>query len=187
MPSARRNPRVVLVASWGLLLVTLLLMRAVVSLTPLALEPWLHRQMTGFQIALYIGWLFFNAYAEGYRAFQLKFSPRVVGRAVHLGHHPRPLHVVLALFDCMRLYHASRRQLIARWGFVVALVALIIGVHQLSQPWRGIVDGGVVVGLAWGVAAIWWIFARYLLGHPAPVVTDLPQSEAAALGASLAA
>ena len=35
-------------------------------------------------------------------------------------------------------------------------------------------EGGVVVGLGWGIAAIWWIFVRALMGHPTPEPPDLP-------------
>ena len=31
---------------------------------------------------------------------------------------------------------------------------LVFVVHQLGQPWRGILDAGVVVGLTWGSAAV---------------------------------
>ena len=30
---------------------------------------------------------------------------------------------------------------------------IAVAVHQLVQPWRGILDAGVVVGLSWGLAS----------------------------------
>jgi len=30
-----------------------------------------------------------------------------------------------------------------------AIVVLVLLVHRLEQPWRGIVDAGVVTGLTW--------------------------------------
>ena len=47
-------------------------------------------------------------------------------------------------------------------------------VRQLAQPWRGIVDAGVVVGLIWGVMALiafWW---RAVAGQPPAVPHDMP-------------
>jgi len=79
-----------LIAAWGVAWVSLLLGRAIARLGPLALEPWRDDLMTDGQKALYVGWLVLNAYLEGYRGFQLRFSPRVVSRAVYLGPNPRP-------------------------------------------------------------------------------------------------
>ena len=50
--------------------------------------------------------------------------------------------------------------------------------RQVPQPYLGIIDGGVVLGLVWGVAALWWLHVRYLLGYGAPEPTDLPESVA---------
>ena len=36
----------------------------------------------------------------------------------------------------------------------IAIVILIIVFHQLDQPWRGLLDAGVVVGLSWGIVTI---------------------------------
>ncbi len=167
------------IAAWGVAWVSLLLGQAVWRLTPLALEPWTHYVMTPVQKSLYVGWLILNAYLEGYRGFQLRFCPRVVSRAVHLGRKPTPLHVVLALPFCMSLFHAHPRQLRASWVLLVALVILITAVRALPQPYRGIVDGGVVIGLVWGLLVIWWLFARYLAGLGAPAPTDLPNASTA--------
>ena len=163
-----------LIAGWGVLCVSLLLLQATVRLGRLAIEPWLDGTMSHAQIGLYVAWVVFNAYTEGYRAFQLKFGPRVVARAVYLGQTRRPLHVVLALPFCMSLFHSSRRQLASSWGTVVMIVTLVMAVRTLPQPWRGIVDGGVVVGLVWGIVVVWWIFARYLMGREVPEIEDLP-------------
>lgn len=162
------------IATWGVVSVTLLLTQALVRLLPRAIEPWRTGSMTTFQTGLYVAVVLVMAYSEGYRAFQLRFSPRVVSRAIYLGKHPKTLHVVLALFFCMSLFYSTKRQKTVSWLFVVGILTLVIMVRQLSQPWRGIVDGGVVVGLGWGIAAIWCIFVRALMGHPAPEPPDVP-------------
>ncbi len=166
-----------LVATWGIAWVSLLLGRAIWRLAPMAIEPWAQDLMTGSQKGIYLAWLVANAYLEGYRGFQLRFSPRVVSRAVYLGKNPRPLWVVLALPFCMSLFHSTRRQMTVSWTFIGALVLLIWWVRSLSQPWRGIVDGGVVLGLVWGLGVIWFLFARYLLGYEIPPPGDLPPEE----------
>ncbi|MBT8453999.1 MAG: hypothetical protein KJO40_18705 [Deltaproteobacteria bacterium] len=167
-----------LVAAWGIAWVSLLLGRAIWRLTPLALEPWTQDLMTNSQKGIYIAWLVANAYLEGYRGFQLRFSPRVVSRAVYLGQHPRPFWIVLALPFCLSLFHSTRRQMTVSWVFVIAIVLLVWWVRSLPQPWRGIVDGGVVLGLMWGLGVIWWLFLRYLLGAQIPPPGDIPLEKA---------
>mgnify|MGYP001824511860 FL=1 len=163
-----------LIAAWGIAWVSLLLGRAIWRLGPLALEPWTEDLMTNGQKAIYIAWLVANAYLEGYRGFQLRFSPRVVSRAIYLGQNPRPLWVILALPFCMSLFHSTRRQMTVSWTFIVAIVLLIWWVRSLAQPWRGIVDGGVVLGLLWGLLVIWGLFVSYLMGRKIPPPGDLP-------------
>lgn len=174
-----RAPREKLIAAWGIVWVSVLLGHAIWTLTPLAIEPWTEGLMTTGQQGIYIGWLVANAYLEGYRGFQLRFSPRVVARAVYLGQNPRLLWVVLALPFCMSLFHSTRRQMMVSWGFIGALVAVIWWVRTLPQLWRGIIDGGVVLGLVWGLAVIWWLFGRYLAGVQVPPPGDLPMANAA--------
>jgi hypothetical protein len=167
-----------LVAAWGIAWVSFLLGRAIWRLGPWALEPWTEDLMSNAQKGIYIAWLVANAYLEGYRGFQLRFSPRVVSRAVYLGQNPRPLWVVLALPFCMSLFHSTRRQMTVSWSFIGGLILVIWWVRSLAQPWRGIIDGGVVLGLLWGLAVIWVLFARYLMGYKIPAPTDLPTQNA---------
>ncbi|MBW2224613.1 MAG: hypothetical protein JRF54_10435 [Deltaproteobacteria bacterium] len=161
-----------LIATWGIVWVSLLLGRAIWRLTPYAVDVWTEDLMTAGEKWLFVGWLGANAYLEGYRGFQLRFSPRVVSRAVY------PLWVILALPFCISLFHSTRRQKTVSWIFIGALVLLIWWVRSLPQPWRGIVDGGVVLGLLWGLAVIWWLFVRYLMGAKIPPPNDLPLEKA---------
>jgi hypothetical protein len=105
-------------------------------------------------------WVAFNAYAEGYVGFHQKFSPRVVGRALELGRNPTFLRVILAAPYCMGLFAAPRRTLLSSWILVVAIAALVVLVRHVPQPWRGVIDAGVVVGLALGVLSVLAHFLR---------------------------
>ncbi len=159
--------------AWGLAGVIMLLGNAIYRLAPLALD--LHDHVLGpLEIAVLVGWLAMSAYSEGYRGFQKQFSPRVVARAMHLEAHPRPLHVVIAPLYCMGLVHATRKRLVISWVLTAAIVAIVLVVRHVAQPWRGIIDAGVVVGLGWGLIAIGYFIGRALAGHPMPVPADVP-------------
>jgi hypothetical protein len=138
---------------WGLVGVLLLLGSAVYRLTPLALDAFSH-EMLWYHWVFFAFVLFFMAYAEGYRAFQQGFSPRVAARARYLRTHRNMLHAILAPLFCMGYFHAPKRRRITSISVTVGIIILIILVRLLPQPWRGIVDAGVVVGLAWGIVSL---------------------------------
>jgi hypothetical protein len=159
---------------WGVLGVVALVTQPLFRLTPMALEA-IRSGLSGWQWAVLVAWVAINAHAEGYRGFHLRFSPRVVARAEYLAENPRPLWVLLAPLFCMSLFHASRRGLFVARALVVGIVLLVLVIRELSQPWRGIVDAGVVMGLGLGVASLLYHFVRWLLGHPPPMSPDLPE------------
>ncbi len=146
------------IAGWGVLGVVLVVCRALYQLAPLALELVSSPLGAGHWLAL-LAWVSFNAYAEGYVGFHLKFSPRVVERALELGRNPTPLRVVLAAPYCMGLFHAPRKVMISSWILVLAIAVVVFGVRYLPQPWRGIIDAGVVVGLGIGALSLLARFA----------------------------
>jgi hypothetical protein len=171
---ARLSLGAIAIASWGIIGVLVLLAQALYRLTPFALEPLERHMLSGWQLALYVGWSLFNAYAEGYRGFQRSFSPRVVARAMHLARHPRPLHVVLAPLYCMAFFHARRKTVIVAWVLFALIVVVVAFVRRLDQPWRGIIDAGVVVGLLWGSLSIVVLFIAALAGRPTSADASLP-------------
>jgi hypothetical protein len=140
-------------ALWGLAGVVLLLGSAIYRLTPRAVEAWSYE--FGRQHWIFFAFvMLFMAYAEGYRAFQLGFSPRVAARARYLRTHRNALHAVLAPLFCMGYFHAPKRRRITSISVTAGIIVLIVLVRLLPQPWRGLVDGGVVVGLAWGLISL---------------------------------
>lgn len=172
---ARPDARTVAIAAWGTLGVLGLLAQALWRLTPRALEPFADGSLGPGTTALYFGWVAFNVWAEGWRGFHQRFSPRVVARAFHLGRAPRAHFVVLAPLFCMSFFHATRRGVVVAWAMTTAIVALVLIVRTFPQPWRGIVDGGVVIGLALGSLSIVYFFARAAAGHDPPGGADLPE------------
>lgn len=154
-----------LAATWGVVGVVLLLVRGISRLVPHALELR-HIELSLVSGAALAAWTFFMAYAEGYRGFQRGFSPRVVARASELARHPTWVRGVLAPLYCMSLFAAERRRMIVSWSLLVMIIGLIVGVSRLAQPWRGIIDAGVVVGLTWGLVALVVFAVRRLGARP---------------------
>jgi len=160
---------------WGVLGVIVLVAQPLFRLTPLVIEA-IEGGLTATQWVVLGAWVAINAHAEGYRGFHCRFSPRVVARAAYLREHPRPLWVVLAPFFCMSLFHASRRGLWVARLLVVGIVLLVLAIRTLDQPWRGIVDAGVVAGLGLGLLSLGYWLLRYALGRAPAVSADLPDA-----------
>jgi hypothetical protein len=163
-------------AVWGISGVVLLLASAICRLTPLAADAF-SLEWSALQWITMLGVVFFMAYAEGYRAFQKAFSPRVAARARYLRDHPNALHAVFAPFFCMAYFHAPRRRRITSISVTMGIVVLVLLVRMLDQPWRGIIDGGVVIGLVWGLVSL-LLFAYRAFAEKefpySPEVSDQP-------------
>jgi hypothetical protein len=166
----------ILIATWGVGGVLLLLGQAIWRLGSRALEAFDY-DLTIVQIVTTAVWIVFSVYAEGYRAFQLRFSPRVVARALYVARAGSPLQAAFAPAFCMSFFHATRRGKIVAWSTVVLVVCLVLIVSSLPQPWRGIIDAGVVLALLWGALAIVVFYTRALgTGIPPKVDPALPQA-----------
>ncbi len=162
-------------AWWGLLGVFVLIGWAVVRLTPVAMEacsmPW-----GWIEWLIAVPWVLFMLIGEGYRGFAKGFAPRVAARARYLRDHPRPLHVLLAPLFCMGFIHATRKRRIVSISVTSGVILLVLIVHRMSQPWRGIIDLGVVAALSGGLLALLWFgwkaLASERFDHPA----DTPEA-----------
>jgi hypothetical protein len=163
-------------AIWGLAGVFLLLASAVYRLSVIAAAAFTYSLKLQHWAVLLVS-VFFMAYAEGYRAFQQRFSPRVAARAKYLKNHPNFLHAVFAPLFCMGYFHATRRRKITSISVTAGIVLLIVLVRLLHQPWRGIIDLSVVVGLGWGIIslAFYGYQAFYSEGFDYP--PDVPESK----------
>lgn len=141
-------------AIWGILGLSVLFGSGLYRLFPYTQELcgmdfyWYH------WLAL-VGSLFFMGYAEGYKGFHLKFSPRVAARALYLKNNPTLIRVLFAPLFCMGFFHATRKRKIVAYALSTMIVGLVLLVRELDQPWRGIVDAGVLLGLGWGLVSIW--------------------------------
>jgi hypothetical protein len=162
--------------AWGIGGIVLLLVYAVVRLGPMALELTTFELQSTQWIAL-VGSVLYMAYAEGYKGFHLAFAPRVVARANYLSMNPRPLHVILAPIFCMGYIFATRRRKILSFGLSAMILSFVLIVRLLPQPWRGIVDAGVVTGLMLGIVSIVYYLVQFIWHPERPQVdADIPES-----------
>lgn len=109
--------------------------------------------------ALLLGTLFM-VYTEGVMTFQRHWVPRLVERARTLRTGGAAHHRLLAPMYGMSLIGATGKRTAIAWTASAAIVALVLFVRTLPDPWRGIVDFSVAAALAWGLALIVRGFAR---------------------------
>ncbi|MRX27595.1 hypothetical protein [Kangiella sp. HZ709] len=95
----------------------------------------------------------FMAYSEGYKGFQQSYSIKFSNRLRQIESNPSIAIGLLAPLYCMSYFAADRRNILSAYILTFAIVLLIIFFSYIPQPWRGILDVGVVVGLSWGIIA----------------------------------
>ena len=146
-------------AIWGLVGVVLILGDAIARVWPYTWNALRHG-LTAVQWAVLAAWVLVMLVAEGYRGFQQRFSPRVVARRLELRRHGHGVDLLLAPLYCIGYFHAGRRQVISSWTLTAGIVLLIVLVRLVDQPWRGIIDAGVLAGLAYGLGSVLVLAAR---------------------------
>jgi hypothetical protein len=134
-PAAPRNAQGIAVA-WGVCGFLGILASAIKRLAPIAMQPFLQRDLSWLQWGFYGGSMGIFAYVEGYGAFQKKFSPLVVERAMTLKQSTSPVHIALAPFYSMGLMHATKKRKIVSWSVSMS-VAMVVGiVKRLPCTWH---------------------------------------------------
>ena len=82
---------------WGVSQVVIILSNAIRRLIPVAIQPFTNDgSLLAHHWFLYGVWCLYLGYAEGYKAFHLKLSPRVVSRAFDLPNKLNPLNFILS-------------------------------------------------------------------------------------------
>lgn len=159
---------------WGVFGVVAFLGSAVLRLSGRIEELWLY-DLTPVQWGVLLGFGVWMLYAEGIKGFHRNFSPRVVARACHLRDNSRPVLSLLAPLFCMGYIHATRKRQITSFAVTFGIVLLVMAVRLLPQPWRGIVDCGVVAGLVTGILSLLWFWSRAVFMRQTPAIPlDLP-------------
>jgi hypothetical protein len=161
-------------AFWGIAGLSLLFSNALYRLYPYAQEL-LELKFEWFHWVALAGSLAFMGYAEGYKGFHLKFSPRAAARALYLTRNPTVMRVLFAPLFCIGFFHATRKRKMVAYALTTMIILLIIGVRRLDQPWRGIVDAGVLLGLGWGLISVWIFSIKAFFGTAYDVSPETPE------------
>lgn len=160
---------------WAVVGISFLLLNAIVRLAPRGWEA-LQMDLSVLQWVLMIGFALFMIYSEGYKGFQKKFSPRTAARVKYLKDAPTALRVILAPLFSMGFFYATKKTLIIAWVLPVMIIILVCLVSLLPQPWRGVIDIGVVVGLSYGLLSFWVFTAAALCKKDFPHSPETPVS-----------
>ncbi len=138
---------------WGITGISLLIGSAIYRLSAIGLETFDYSLSWYHWAALAVS-IVFMGFAEGYRGFQQAWSPRVAARLLFLSQNVSPVRFLLAPLFCMGFFDIVRKRMIVTYCLTSGIILMVLLVHQLDQPWRGIVDIGVVTGLVWGMASL---------------------------------
>lgn len=166
----------VLGAIWGVFGVVIMLAVGIVHLSPKAWEAFDHPFFWYHWLSLAV-FLLFMSVAKGYMGFQRGFSPRVAARARWLRDHPAFVRVILAPLFCMCYFRATRKRMIVSYGLTGAIVFFIVMLRITPQPWKGIVDAGVVLGLSWGLIAMVVFVLKAFTSSSFDFPPDLPEGQ----------
>ena len=161
---------------WGVTGVILFLGYAIVRLTPRMLElaDYSLGPLHWISLIVFVPWM---AWTEGYKGFHQAFSPRVVARARHLRSESHPVLALLAPVFCMGYIHATRKRKIVSWILTICIVGLVMLLRITPQPWRGIVDAGVITGLGLGILSLLYFLLKAEKGEwTHPIALDLPDN-----------
>lgn len=162
-------------ALWGIIGIGFILGGAIYRLVNISLQTFDYPLGWYHWLALVVSILFMG-FAEGYRGFQQAWSPRVAARIFYLSRHVSLIRFVLAPLFCMGFFSIKTKRMIITYCLTLGIVGMVLAVHQLNQPWRGIIDAGVVVGLFWGLLSLLAFTTKAFWGNDFSISPEMPES-----------
>ena len=166
-----------LTATWAVVGFSLLLLQALYRLSPMV-QNMLKEPLQWWHWLLIVLWMAFMGYSEGYKGFQKAFSPRFAARARWLKYYPGGfLRTLFAPFFCMGFFGATKKRKIVAWVLNAGIILIIVVIRQLYQPWRGIIDTGVLLGLSWGLLSVLYFSFQALIQDKVGVSPEVSELE----------
>ncbi|MCH8128239.1 hypothetical protein IIC38_20180 [candidate division KSB1 bacterium] len=160
-------------AIWGFSGLMLIIVYAIIRLTPIAIDTFSYNLLWYHWLVLILNTIFM-AHSEGYRGFHKGFAPRVVARCKYLKNHPKFLHVFFAPLFAAGYFFSTRKRVFHIFGLTVMIIVFIQIIHRLDQPWRGLLDVGVVSGLTWGTISLFIFAIRAMTAEKYEYSPELP-------------
>jgi len=109
-----------------------------------------------------IAYLIIMIVGKGYFALYRSFVPRVINRSKILIAEGKLLDRLLAPLYCMGFFKAPIKRLIISYAMLSFIITFISSASRISQPWRGIIDLGVIVGLSIGIISLLFLGIKEL-------------------------
>ena len=162
-------------AIWGVTGACMLLGFAVLRMFRQVSEGFTH-ELGIAHYAVMIPWLFFMLYSEGYKGFQKGYSPRVAARAIFLREKSTLIRAIFAPLFCMGFFDSTKKRKIVLGCLILGITTLVILFQYIPQPWRGVLDLGVVLGLSWGILATLFFFFKYWFGDATDADPEVPSA-----------
>lgn len=159
-------------ALWAVVAVVIVLLFAAYRLGHQALIA-LDMPMSYLQWFLLCLNVIFMAYSEGYKGFQRSFSPRFAARVRYIRKEATFIEMLLAPVFCFGYFGSTNKRLISTYVLTAMIMIMVLFVRQLPQPWRGIVDAGVVIGLLWGSVSLIAFVVKALTDEKYPYSPEL--------------
>lgn len=71
-------------------------------------------------------------------------------------------HKLFAPAFCIGYFHGTRARVTTSWAVTTTIFFVVIAVRHLANPYRAIIDAGVIVGLLWGTVSVLLLYLRSL-------------------------
>jgi hypothetical protein len=165
-----KSHRAIFAEWWAILVIAVTFLEAIHRLGARAFVHLAPGLSPGNWVA-FAGLLAVFGYGEGWRALHCRFVPGVLARATAWTPELAGSRgaVWLSPLRALGLVGASRRDRVYAWSAVAGIVAAVLAVRSLPDPWRAMIDGAVAFALAIGLGSLLVGFlARHTRGKVRP-------------------
>ncbi|MBT3756892.1 MAG: hypothetical protein HOK80_08665 [Candidatus Cloacimonetes bacterium] len=100
---------------------------------------------------------------KGYFALHRGFVPRVIVRSEQIISNGNLIDKLLAPLYCMGFFKAPKKRMIISYLMILFIISFLVSASKIVQPWRGIIDLGVIVGLSLGIISLLLLGSKKLI------------------------
>ncbi|MFL2859727.1 MAG: hypothetical protein ACJ0BW_03170 [Pontiellaceae bacterium] len=148
--------------TWGFIVISYFILHGLSCVFTYAIELNIN-DLNWYELTSLIIIVILLTYSEGYKGFQKSFSPRTARRLNSIMLKPTIFRVIFSPLISMGFIESSRKLKYISYGITIMIITFIILIENLSNPWRAIIDFGVLIGLGWGLISFWLSCFKLLL------------------------